>query len=112
VHVHDLLQLDTLDLTLLWGERRQLVREIGGVTATDPPDPRRPVPLHPHLAAVGPPADRLRTHSEQFRGLTDRVRGHPRTLGGRAWPPRAAPARTEHRTVINPVAETSPVLLR
>ncbi|SFE47983.1 Purine catabolism regulatory protein-like family protein [Actinacidiphila alni] len=41
MHVHDLLQLDRLGLTLLWGDRQQLDREISGVTATDLADPRR-----------------------------------------------------------------------
>ncbi|MCK7625148.1 PucR family transcriptional regulator [Streptomyces sp. RS10V-4] len=41
MHVHDLLQLDALDLTLLWGEDPLLGREVSGVTATDLEDPAR-----------------------------------------------------------------------
>ncbi|WP_043263231.1 helix-turn-helix domain-containing protein [Streptomyces sp. CT34] len=41
MHVHDLLQLDSLDLSLLWGEGPLLTREVGGVTATDLEDPAR-----------------------------------------------------------------------
>ncbi|AJT68937.1 PucR family transcriptional regulator [Streptomyces chattanoogensis] len=41
MHVEDLLQLDSLDLTLLWGEDALLAREVGGVTATDLEDPAR-----------------------------------------------------------------------
>ncbi|KUL38674.1 transcriptional regulator, PucR family protein [Streptomyces sp. NRRL F-4489] len=41
MHVHDLLQLDALDLTLLWGEGPLLDREVSGVTATDLEDPAR-----------------------------------------------------------------------
>ncbi|MGW7574426.1 PucR family transcriptional regulator [Streptomyces sp. NPDC054765] len=39
MHVQDLLQLDSLDLTLLWGEGPLLTREVSGVTATDLADP-------------------------------------------------------------------------
>ncbi|MFI6770833.1 PucR family transcriptional regulator [Streptomyces sp. NPDC050355] len=39
MHVHDLLQVDSLDLTLLWGEGPLLDREIRGVDATDLADP-------------------------------------------------------------------------
>ncbi|WP_097981389.1 PucR family transcriptional regulator [Streptomyces sp. f150] len=41
MHVEDLLRLESLDLTLLWGDRPQLTREISGVTATDLEDPGR-----------------------------------------------------------------------
>ncbi|WP_310726059.1 PucR family transcriptional regulator [Streptomyces sp. N2A] len=41
MHVHDLLQVDSLDLTLLWGEGPLLDREVRGVTATDVEDPAR-----------------------------------------------------------------------
>ncbi|MFD3419807.1 PucR family transcriptional regulator [Streptomyces decoyicus] len=41
MHVQDLLQLDSLDLTLLWGEGPLLTREVSGVTATDLEDPAR-----------------------------------------------------------------------
>ncbi|MFJ9324454.1 PucR family transcriptional regulator [Streptomyces globisporus] len=41
MHVEDLLRLESLDLTLLWGDRPQLIREITGVTATDLEDPGR-----------------------------------------------------------------------
>ncbi|MEV1045975.1 PucR family transcriptional regulator ligand-binding domain-containing protein [Streptomyces sp. NPDC049916] len=41
MHVDDLLRLETLDLTLLWGEGPQLDREISGVTVTDLEDPGR-----------------------------------------------------------------------
>ncbi|OAR22936.1 transcriptional regulator, PucR family protein [Streptomyces sp. ERV7] len=41
MHVGHLLQLDSLDLTLLWGEAPLLGREISGVTATDLEDPAR-----------------------------------------------------------------------
>ncbi|WP_406456053.1 PucR family transcriptional regulator [Streptomyces sp. NBC_00876] len=41
MHVEDLLQLQALDLALVWGERRLLAREISGVTATDLEDPAR-----------------------------------------------------------------------
>ncbi|PKV88477.1 PucR family transcriptional regulator [Streptomyces sp. TLI_146] len=41
MHVGHLLQLDSLDLTLLWGEETLLGREISGVTATDLEDPAR-----------------------------------------------------------------------
>ena len=41
MHVEDLLQLDSLDLTLLWGERPLLTQEVSGVTATDLEDPAR-----------------------------------------------------------------------
>ncbi|MFI2080252.1 PucR family transcriptional regulator [Streptomyces rubiginosohelvolus] len=41
MHVEDLLRLESLDLTLLWGDRPQLTREITGVTATDLEDPGR-----------------------------------------------------------------------
>ncbi|MEU5331098.1 PucR family transcriptional regulator [Streptomyces parvus] len=41
MHVEDLLRLESLDLTLLWGDRPQLAREITGVTATDLEDPGR-----------------------------------------------------------------------
>ncbi|MEU5300066.1 PucR family transcriptional regulator ligand-binding domain-containing protein [Streptomyces noursei] len=41
MHVHDLLQLDALDLTLLWGEDPLLAQEVSGVTATDLEDPAR-----------------------------------------------------------------------
>ncbi|GGP65386.1 PucR family transcriptional regulator [Streptomyces melanogenes] len=41
MHVGHLLQLDSLDLTLLWGEESLLGREISGVTATDLEDPAR-----------------------------------------------------------------------
>ncbi|MFE0193302.1 helix-turn-helix domain-containing protein [Streptomyces sp. NPDC058989] len=39
MHVRDLLQVDSLDLTLLWGEGSLLDREIRGVTTTDLADP-------------------------------------------------------------------------
>lgn len=41
MHVEDLLQLDSLDLTLLWGDRPLLTQEVSGVTATDLEDPAR-----------------------------------------------------------------------
>ncbi|KMO97484.1 PucR family transcriptional regulator [Streptomyces roseus] len=41
MHVLDLLQSDTLGLTLLWGEDALLGQEVSGVTATDLEDPRR-----------------------------------------------------------------------
>ncbi|MEU9113196.1 PucR family transcriptional regulator [Streptomyces sp. NPDC048483] len=41
MHVEDLLQLDSLDLNLLWGESALLAREVSGVTATDLGDPAR-----------------------------------------------------------------------
>ncbi|MFG2212354.1 helix-turn-helix domain-containing protein [Streptomyces sp. NPDC048638] len=41
MHVHDLLQLDSLDLTPLWGESALLAQEVSGVTATDLEDPER-----------------------------------------------------------------------
>ncbi|MEV6398975.1 PucR family transcriptional regulator [Streptomyces sp. NPDC051907] len=41
MHVEDLLQIDSLDLTLLWAEDPLLSREISGVTATDLEDPAR-----------------------------------------------------------------------
>ncbi|MCX5377049.1 helix-turn-helix domain-containing protein [Streptomyces sp. NBC_00091] len=41
MHVRDLLQSDTLGLTLLWGEEALLGQEISGVTATDLEDPGR-----------------------------------------------------------------------
>lgn len=41
MHVEDLLQLEPLGLTLLWGEGQFLTREISGVTATDLEDPAR-----------------------------------------------------------------------
>lgn len=41
MHVQDLLQLDSLDLTLLWGEGPLLTREVSGVNATDLADPAR-----------------------------------------------------------------------
>lgn len=41
MHVGHLLQLDSLDLALLWGEEPLLGREISGVTATDLEDPAR-----------------------------------------------------------------------
>ncbi|MFB7634577.1 helix-turn-helix domain-containing protein [Streptomyces sp. NPDC056149] len=41
MHVHDLLQLDALDLTLLWGEESLLAQEVSGVTATDLEAPAR-----------------------------------------------------------------------
>ncbi|MFE4454072.1 helix-turn-helix domain-containing protein [Streptomyces sp. NPDC056796] len=41
MHVENLLQLEALDLTLLWGEGPLLAREISGVTATDLEDPTR-----------------------------------------------------------------------
>ncbi|MEV7911240.1 helix-turn-helix domain-containing protein [Streptomyces griseus] len=41
MHVEDLLRLESLDLTLLWGDGPQLTREISGVTATDLEDPGR-----------------------------------------------------------------------
>lgn len=41
MHVEDLLRLESLDLTLLWGDGPLLAREISGVTATDLEDPER-----------------------------------------------------------------------
>lgn len=41
MHVLDLLQSDTLGLTLLWGEEALLGQEVSGVTATDLEDPGR-----------------------------------------------------------------------
>ncbi|WNI21897.1 helix-turn-helix domain-containing protein [Streptomyces sp. ITFR-16] len=41
MHVEHLLQLESLDLGLLWGDERLLSREISGVTATDLEDPAR-----------------------------------------------------------------------
>ncbi|MFG2628605.1 PucR family transcriptional regulator [Streptomyces sp. NPDC048473] len=41
MHVENLLQLEALDLTLVWGDGRLLAREISGVTATDLEDPTR-----------------------------------------------------------------------
>ncbi|QCW79761.1 hypothetical protein EQG64_28115 [Streptomyces sp. S6] len=41
MHVEDLLRLESLDLTLLWGEPPLLAREISGVTATDLEEPGR-----------------------------------------------------------------------
>ncbi|MFJ5288536.1 PucR family transcriptional regulator [Streptomyces sp. NPDC088348] len=41
MHVEQLLQLESLDLALLWGEHPLLTREISGVTATDLEDPAR-----------------------------------------------------------------------
>ncbi|MER6996786.1 helix-turn-helix domain-containing protein [Streptomyces sp. NPDC000410] len=41
MHVGHLLQLESLDLTLLWGEQHHLEREVSGVTATDLEDPAR-----------------------------------------------------------------------
>ncbi|MCX4680643.1 PucR family transcriptional regulator [Streptomyces sp. NBC_01433] len=41
MHVENLLQLEALDLTLVWGDSRLLAREISGVTATDLEDPTR-----------------------------------------------------------------------
>ncbi|WP_406250614.1 helix-turn-helix domain-containing protein [Streptomyces cyaneofuscatus] len=41
MHVEDLLRLESLDLTLLWGGPPLLAREISGVTATDLEDPGR-----------------------------------------------------------------------
>ncbi|MGW1788502.1 helix-turn-helix domain-containing protein [Streptomyces tubercidicus] len=41
MHVHDLLQLASPDLTLLWGEGPALTREISGVTAAGHQDPAR-----------------------------------------------------------------------
>ncbi|MEE1731651.1 helix-turn-helix domain-containing protein [Streptomyces sp. BE282] len=41
MHVEDLLRLEPLDLTLLWGSPPLLAREISGVTATDLEDPGR-----------------------------------------------------------------------
>jgi hypothetical protein len=41
MHVLDLLQTDSLDLTLLWGEESLLGQEVRGVTATDLEDPGR-----------------------------------------------------------------------
>ncbi|MEV1090674.1 helix-turn-helix domain-containing protein [Streptomyces microflavus] len=41
MHVEDLLRLESLDLTLLWGSPPLLAREISGVTATDLEDPGR-----------------------------------------------------------------------
>ncbi|WP_327297848.1 PucR family transcriptional regulator [Streptomyces sp. NBC_01197] len=41
MHVEQLLQLESLDLALLWGDRPLLTREISGVTATDLEDPAR-----------------------------------------------------------------------
>ncbi|KOV01453.1 helix-turn-helix domain-containing protein [Streptomyces virginiae] len=41
MHVHDLLQLDSLGLSLLWGEEALLGQEVVGVTATDLEEPGR-----------------------------------------------------------------------
>ncbi|MFI9100223.1 PucR family transcriptional regulator [Streptomyces fildesensis] len=41
MHVDHLLQLESLDLTLLWGDAALLQQEISGVTATDLEDPAR-----------------------------------------------------------------------
>ncbi|MCJ0875523.1 helix-turn-helix domain-containing protein [Streptomyces sp. AP-93] len=41
MHVLDLLQSDSLGLTLLWGEQSLLGQEVSGVTATDLEDPGR-----------------------------------------------------------------------
>ncbi|MFC9035144.1 helix-turn-helix domain-containing protein [Streptomyces arboris] len=41
MHVEDLLRLESLDLTLLWGGPPLLAREISGVTATDLEEPGR-----------------------------------------------------------------------
>ncbi|KIZ16292.1 PucR family transcriptional regulator [Streptomyces natalensis] len=41
MHVEDLLRLDSLELTLLWGESALLARDVSGVTATDLEDPER-----------------------------------------------------------------------
>ncbi|MFJ8310350.1 MULTISPECIES: helix-turn-helix domain-containing protein [unclassified Streptomyces] len=41
MRIEDLLQLEPLGLSLLWGEERLLTREISGVTATDLEDPAR-----------------------------------------------------------------------
>lgn len=41
MHVLDLLQSDSLGLTLLWGEEALLGQEVSGVTATDLEDPGR-----------------------------------------------------------------------
>lgn len=41
MHVTDLLQLEALDLAVLWAEDDMLAREISGVTATDLADPSR-----------------------------------------------------------------------
>lgn len=41
MHVHHLLQLDDLDLGLVWGDESLLGQEISGVTATDLEDPTR-----------------------------------------------------------------------
>ncbi|MFE6740255.1 helix-turn-helix domain-containing protein [Streptomyces tubercidicus] len=41
MHVHDLLQLASPELTLLWGEGPALTREISGVTAAGHQDPAR-----------------------------------------------------------------------
>ncbi|WP_438489262.1 PucR family transcriptional regulator ligand-binding domain-containing protein [Streptomyces sp. S186] len=41
MHVHDLLQLAALDLTVLWGDDPLLAQEVSGVTATDLEDPAR-----------------------------------------------------------------------
>ncbi|WP_308402098.1 PucR family transcriptional regulator ligand-binding domain-containing protein [Streptomyces sp. RKAG293] len=41
MHVDHLLQLESLDLTLLWGDAALLKQEISGVTATDLEDPAR-----------------------------------------------------------------------
>ncbi|MFI9293107.1 helix-turn-helix domain-containing protein [Streptomyces gardneri] len=41
MHVDHLLRLDSLDLTLVWGDESLLGQEIGGVTATDLEDPTR-----------------------------------------------------------------------
>ncbi|MFC9701663.1 PucR family transcriptional regulator [Streptomyces sp. NPDC056943] len=41
MHVEHLLRLDSLDLTLVWGDEALLGQEIGGVTATDLEDPAR-----------------------------------------------------------------------
>jgi hypothetical protein len=81
MHVHDLLQLDPLDLTLLWGERRRLTREIGAVTATDPADPRR-FPQHGEIVLSG----LVRWHPADGRATTDRFVAAPRTTGAVALP--------------------------
>ncbi|MEU8785077.1 helix-turn-helix domain-containing protein [Streptomyces sp. NPDC048637] len=52
MHVHDLLQLNPLDLTLLWGEGPALARDISGVTATDHEDPA-PCPRPDELVLSG-----------------------------------------------------------
>ncbi|MFJ3582252.1 PucR family transcriptional regulator [Streptomyces sp. NPDC090127] len=41
MHVEDLLQLDRLNLALVWGDKALLGQEISGVTATDLEDPSR-----------------------------------------------------------------------